>query len=80
MNFNALAFGFSLALLVASPAPAADQLVRVIDTVKPSIVGIGSYQKTRSPALIFIGTGFVVGDGLTVVTAAHVAQKMLDGE
>ncbi|MET3130807.1 serine protease Do [Oxalobacteraceae bacterium GrIS 1.11] len=59
---------------------AADQLARVIESVKPSIVGIGSLQKMRSPAIVFIGTGFVIGDGLTVLTAAHVIQKMLDGD
>ncbi|MDC8756873.1 S1 family peptidase [Janthinobacterium fluminis] len=68
-------------LFLAAAAPAgADQLARVIESVKPSIVGIGSFQKTRSPALIFVGTGFVVGDGLTVLTAAHVVQKTLDIE
>jgi S1-C subfamily serine protease len=48
-----------------------------IERVKPAVVGIGSYQKTRSPAVVFIGTGFVVGNGLTIVTAAHVVQKLI---
>lgn len=56
---------------------AGSPLSGTIDRVKPAIVGIGSYQKTRSPALVFIGTGFVVGDGLTVVTAGHVIQKLI---
>jgi serine protease Do len=59
---------------------AADELSRMIDTVKPSVVGIGSYQKTRSPALGFVGTGFVIGDGLTVITAAHVISDLLAAE
>lgn len=62
-----------------SPA-CADELSRMIDTVKPSVVGIGSYQKTRSPALGFVGTGFVIGDGLTVITAAHVISDLLAAE
>ena len=66
--------------LAPNCAPAADQLAQVVDSVKPSIVGIGSFQKTRSPALVFIGTGFAVGDGLTVLTAAHVLQKTMDSE
>jgi serine protease Do len=65
--------------LACAPA-AADQLARVIDTVKPSIVGVGSFQQTRSPATMFVGTGFIVGDGLTVLTAAHVVHKLADGE
>ncbi len=72
-----------LALALALPeaaAQAAEQLPQVIESIKPSIVGIGSFQKTRSPALVFIGTGFVVGDGLTVLTSAHVIQKVLDSE
>lgn len=56
----------------------AQTLVRVVDQVKPSIVGIGSYQATRSPPIVFIGTGFIVGDGLSVLTAAHVIQPLLD--
>ncbi|HEV7814403.1 MAG TPA: serine protease [Janthinobacterium sp.] len=69
-----------LVLAGASAALRAEQLVPVIERVKPSIVGIGSYQKTHSPALAFIGTGFVSGDGLTIVTAAHVVQKIREGD
>jgi len=50
----------------------ASELVRTIDSVKPAIVGIATFKKTRSPAVNFMGTGFVVGDGLNVVTNAHV--------
>jgi len=45
-----------------------------IAAVKPSIVRIGSHQITRSPAISYVGTGFIVGDGLTVITNAHVLQ------
>lgn len=65
-----------LALCLAMPA-AADELSRTIERVKPSVVGIGSFQKTRSPALSFIGSGFAIDDGLTVVTAAHVVSELL---
>ena len=57
-------------------AAAADQLSEVIDRVKPSVVGIGSFQKTRTPALSFTGTGFVIDDGLAVITAAHVITDL----
>ena len=34
-----------------------------IARVKPSIVAVGTFERTRSPAFQFMGTGFVVGDG-----------------
>jgi len=54
------------------------ELSQTIETIKPSIVGIGTYQKTRSPAVNFMATGFVVDDGLHVVTNAHAIPKILD--
>ena len=65
-----------LAFTLAIPATA-DELSRTIELIKPSVVGIGSFQKTRSPALAFIGSGFVIDDGLTIVTAAHVVNELL---
>lgn len=56
------------------------ELSQTIEAVKPSIVGIGTYQKTRSPAVNFMGTGFAVGDGLHVVTNAHVIPAEMDSE
>ena len=71
-------------LLLSGPchgAPAEPPaLSTVIDNAKTSIVGIGSYRTTRSPPVAFVGTGFVVGDGLTVLTAAHVLQTLLGAE
>jgi len=58
----------------------AGELVHTIKNVKPSIVGIGTFNKTRSPPVNFIGTGFAVGDGLNVVTNAHVILEMMDSE
>lgn len=52
----------------------AADLAQTIKTVKPAVVAIGSFQKTRSPAVNFVGTGFAVGDGLTVITNAHVVN------
>lgn len=68
-----------LGCLVANPLWG-DELAHTIEKVKPSIVGIGTYQKTRSPAVNFMGTGFAVGDGLSVVTNAHVVPDILDSE
>jgi serine protease Do len=41
-------------------------------------VAIASYQKLRSPATVFFGTGFVVGDGLTIITNAHVVTASIN--
>lgn len=65
--------------LACGPCCGAD-LMHVIESVKPSIVGIGSLQQLRSPAIVFFGTGFVVGDGLTVLTSAHVVQDVGAGD
>lgn len=78
--FNILLPIILVVLFCIPPAQAGAELQRVIETVKPSIVGIGSFQKLRSPAIIFSGTGFVVGDGLTVLTNAHVVQDIINSE
>jgi S1-C subfamily serine protease len=70
--------GAALALLGGTLSAA--ELARTVAAVKPSIVGIGTYQKTRSPAIRFVGTGFVTADGLSVVTNAHVVPELLDSE
>ena len=59
-------------------ADASAALPELIRQVKPSIVVIGTYARTRSPAFIMRGTGFVVGDGNTVATNAHVLPATLD--
>lgn len=56
------------------------ELSQTIEAIKPSIVGIGTYQKTRSPTVNFMGTGFAVSDGLLVVTNAHVIPETIDIE
>lgn len=64
--------------LLAPGLALASDLPETIRAIKPSIVGIGTSQKTRSPAVVFFGTGFAVGDGLTIVTNAHVIPPLLD--
>lgn len=51
------------------------ELSHTIESIKPSIVGIATFQKTRSPPLNFMGTGFVVGNGSLVMTNAHVVPE-----
>ncbi len=50
----------------------------LIEQVKPSIVVIGTYARTRSPAFMMRGTGFVVGNGTLAATNAHVVPDKLD--
>ena len=70
----------TLCVLGARPG-AAEDLPQTIRLVKPAVVAIGSYKKDRAPSAIVDGTGFVVGDGLTVLTAAHVfGRKLVDFE
>lgn len=57
----------------------ASTLEKTIAMVKPSIVGVGSYQKTRSPQIRFVGTGWITGDGMSVITNAHVVGELPDG-
>ena len=61
-------------LVIASTRAA---LTDAIERVKPSVVAVGTFQTTRSPPFVFKGTGFVVGDGLLIATAAHAVPDTL---
>jgi len=63
-------------LLLGTSTLAQAQLSKTINVVKPSVVGVGTELRTRSPAIAFFGTGFVVGDGLSVITNAHVVPPV----
>ena len=72
-----------LAVLAAccfAGAADAGELSRTIAAVKGSVVGVGTFLKTRSPSTVFNGTGFVVDDGLSVITNAHVVPEFLNTE
>jgi len=71
-----LSLGFCPLTLAGEANPLAD----TIENIKPSIVAIGTYQKTRRPPGIFRGTGFVVANGLHVVTNAHVLPDKVDAD
>jgi S1-C subfamily serine protease len=58
-------------------AGAAD-LSAMVPSIKRSVVGVGTFERTRSPSTVFVGTGFVVGDGLGVITNAHVVPEAVD--
>jgi len=49
-----------------------------ISRIKPSIVGVGSYQPARTPAAMLSGSGFIVANGHYVVTNFHVVSRVLD--
>jgi S1-C subfamily serine protease len=70
-----LLLGLHVSCCILAPVVAAD-FPSTIATVKQSVVGIGTFQKTRSPAVRFVGTGFVVGDGRQVITNAHVVPTL----
>lgn len=70
-----------VAVVLASSAVCAQPgASEMIERVKPSIVAVGTFQKTRSPAFKFRGTGFAIGDGTVVATNAHVLPEKIDGE
>ncbi|TDY03801.1 S1 family peptidase [Thiohalophilus thiocyanatoxydans] len=52
----------------------------VIERIKPSVVGVGTYQETRQPRARLLATGFVVGDGRHVITNDHVLPAELDSK
>ena len=59
-------------------ASLARELADTLEKVKPSVVAVGTVQRTRRPPTLFRGTGFVVGDGRYVITNAHVLPDSLD--
>lgn len=69
-----------LSLTLLLPAARAAELSRTIAAVKGAIVGVGTFQRTRSPSIVFGGTAFVVGDGLSVITNSHTVPELLDTE
>lgn len=65
-----------LGLLLAAPAGA--DIVDLLPRIKPAVVGVGSQHPLRSPRAHLSGTGFVVADGLHVVTNAHVPPTLTE--
>ena len=64
--------------VLALPTRVGAALPELVRQAKPSVVVIGTYAKTRSPAFVMRGTGFVVGNGNTVATNSHVLPEVLD--
>jgi S1-C subfamily serine protease len=70
----------AVAVLLVAPLEARAQAPKAIERVKAAIVAVGTFQRTRSPAFQFRGSGFAVADGLTIVTNAHVLPATIDTE
>jgi serine protease Do len=55
-------------------------ITEILPRIKSSVAGIGTLHPLRSPRNKLLGTGFVVADGLHVVTNAHVAPLLMEEE
>ncbi|SEL10140.1 Trypsin-like peptidase domain-containing protein [Roseateles sp. YR242] len=50
----------------------------LIDKSRQAVVAVGTFSATDNPRFGFRGTGFVVGDGKTIVTCAHVIPNPIE--
>ena len=73
-----LLFVFLVSFSLTPPARA--DLPETVARVKKSVVAVGTYMPSRSPAFKFLGTGFAIGDGMSIVTNAHVLPATLDAD
>ena len=75
-----LAAASALALALAAGAARAESLMDTVARLKPGVVAVGTFERSRSPPFLFRGTGFAVGDGTLIATAAHVVLETLQTE
>jgi serine protease Do len=73
-----------ICLALAWPAWSSD-LPDLVERIRPSVVGVGTVYPPRQPnvkgeSAVYLATGFVVGDGLHIITNAHVTAVKLDTE
>lgn len=66
--------------VLLSALPASAEIVALLPSIKPSIVGIGTLHPLAVPRARLLGTGFVVADGKHVITNAHVLPSTLESE
>ena len=69
--------------LLLAPLVWAASLPDLIEQVRPGIVAVGTAYPPRQPnvkgdRVVYLATGFVVGDGLHIITNAHVIDIELD--
>ena len=68
-----------MAALSHSPSLAKGiEFPEMVRKITPSIVAIATYSPLRSPRVVIRGTGFVVYDGLHIITNAHVLPRDMD--
>lgn len=70
--------GLLLLALCGAGTASAEGVPDTIARVKRSVVAVGTFQRGRSPAFQFRGTGFAVDDGTIIATNAHVLPGILD--
>lgn len=70
----------SVAAALPRQAGADNGAPATIAKVKASIVAVGTFERLRNPQFSFAGTGFAVGDGLTIATNEHVLARELASE
>lgn len=63
------------AITLCVPMVATADLPTTVARIKPSIVAVGTFQRTRNPSFAFHGTGFAVGNGRLIATNAHVLPE-----
>jgi len=67
-----------IVLILAAPAHA--DVADMLPSIKPGVVGVGTFNPTGRPPASLQGTGFAVLDGHYVVSCAHIFAKPLDTE
>ncbi|WP_290649638.1 serine protease [Aquisalimonas sp.] len=83
MQWAQISLALALVLgAVTTPLPANPMasLPDTIEAVRPSVVGIGTYQRTRSPTTRLEATGFAIADGRHVATNAHALSDSIATE
>jgi serine protease Do len=67
-----------IALILAAPVQA--DVADMLPSIKPGVVGVGTFKPTGRPPANLQGTGFAVLDGHYVVSCAHIFSQLLDTE
>jgi S1-C subfamily serine protease len=80
MPFRVLAQRAVLALLLIFSFPALADVADMLLSIKPAVVGVGTFNPIGRPRANLQGTGFAVLDGRYVVSCAHIFAKPLDSE
>jgi len=55
-----------------------DHFADLIETIKPSIVAVGTYYFNAIPKISYLGTGFVISGGKRLVTNFHVISGVIE--